>query len=235
LLKEEGDMKVEGSYKFNAPREEVWSAILDPEVLGRTLPGGQELERVAENQYKAKMKIKVGPVQGVFSGTVNLSDLKPPESYHLDVQGNGAPGFVKGEGNLRLEAHDGSTMMHYNGDAQVGGRLASVGQRLMDTSAQALIRQSLEALDVQIMARHAAPDGEAVELPPPPEAPSEIEFAAGVAKKMLEDTFPPEEREQQLRTGLIALAVISIVWIIGNWWTNRLADRIAKKIDERMG
>ena len=181
------------------------------------------------------MKIKVGPVQGVFSGTVNLSDLKPPESYHLDVQGNGAPGFVKGEGNLRLEAHDGSTMMHYNGDAQVGGRLASVGQRLMDTSAQALIRQSLEALDVQIMARHAAPDGEAVELPPPPEAPSEIEFAAGVAKKMLEDTFPPEEREQQLRMGLIALAVISIVWIIGNWWTNRLADRIAKKIDERMG
>ena len=70
-------MKVEGSYTFNAPREEVWSALLDPEVLGRVLPGGQELERVAENQYKAKMKIKVGPVQGVFSGSVNLSDLNP--------------------------------------------------------------------------------------------------------------------------------------------------------------
>ena len=228
-------MRVEGSYTFNAPREEVWSAILDPDVLGRTLPGGQELERVAENQYKAKMKIKVGPVQGIFSGTVNLSDLNPPESYHLDVQGNGAPGFVKGEGRLRLEAHDGTTMMHYEGDAQVGGRLASVGQRLMDTSAQALIRQSLEALDAQIMARQATPEGEEVELSPPPEPPSELEFAAGVAKKMLEDTFPAEEREQQIRTGLVALAVIAIVWIIGNWWTNRLADRIARKIEKRTG
>jgi carbon monoxide dehydrogenase subunit G len=228
-------VKVEGSYTFNAPREAVWDAILDPEVLGRTLPGGQELERVAENQYKAKMKIKVGPVQGVFSGTVNLSDLNPPESYHLDVQGNGAPGFVKGEGSLRLEAHDGSTMMHYEGDAQVGGRLASVGQRLMDTSAQALIRQSLEALEAQIMARQGAVEGEEVELPPPPEPPSEFEFAAGVAKKMLEDTFPPEKRDQQIRSGLVALAIIAIVWIIGNWWTNRLADRIARRIEDRTG
>lgn len=228
-------MKVEGSYTFNAPREEVWSALLDPEVLGRVLPGGQELERVAENQFKAKLKIKVGPVQGLFSGSVKLSDLNPPEGYHLDVQGNGAPGFVKGEGRLRLEAHDGSTLMHYEGDAQVGGRLASVGQRLMDTSAQALIRQSLEALDAQIMARQATPEGEEVELPPPPEPPSELEFAAGVAKKMLEDTFPPEEREQQIRTGLLALAIIAIVWIIGNWWTDRLADRIAKKIEDRTG
>jgi carbon monoxide dehydrogenase subunit G len=235
LLKEDHNVKVEGSYTFNAPRDEVWSALLDPEVLGRTLPGGQEMERVGENQYKAKMKIRVGPVQGVFSGTVNLSDLKPPESYHLDVQGNGAPGFVKGEGNLRLEAVDETTLMHYDGDAQVGGRLASVGQRLMDTSAQALIRQSLEALDAQIMARHEAPEGEAVELPPPPEPPSQLEFAAGVTQKMLEDMFPAEEREQQVRKGAFALAVIAFVWIIGNWWTNRLADRIANKIEKRTG
>ena len=127
-------MKVDGSYAFNAPRDFVWSTMLDPEVLARTLPGVQELELVGENQYKAQMKIKIGPVQGSFRGEVNLSDLREPEYCRIEVDGKGAPGFVKGEGELRLEANGDATTLIYNGDARVGGRLASVGQRLMESS-----------------------------------------------------------------------------------------------------
>ena len=124
-------MKIDGTYTFNASREEIWESMLDPEVLSRTLPGVQELDKIGENQYKAKMKIRIGPVQGLFMGTVNLSQLQPPVSCHLEVDGKGAQGFVKGEGDLELEEQGDTTLMKYSGDVQVGGRLASVGQRLM--------------------------------------------------------------------------------------------------------
>ncbi|MCI0395189.1 MAG: carbon monoxide dehydrogenase subunit G [Chloroflexi bacterium] len=223
-------MKIEGSYTFNAPREVVWSALLDPEVLANTLPGGQDLEQVAENKFKAAMKIRVGPVQGLFNGTVELSHLNPPEGYHLQVDGSGAPGFVKGTGDLRLEEQDGATVMHYSGDAQVGGRLASVGQRLMDTSAQALIRQSLEALEAQIAARQQAQKtGEPAELPA---APSQTQFALGVARKVLDERLSPEQRPELVRMGLIVLAGLLLLRALSNWWIDRIARRVAKILEK---
>lgn len=224
-------MKIEGSYTISAPRDTVWEALNDPVVLSKTIPGGQELEKTGENEYRAKMKIRVGPVQGVFDGNVHLTDLKPPESYHMLVDGRGAPGFVKGEGNLRLEAQGEKTVLHYSGEAQVGGRLASVGQRLMDTSAQALIRQSLETLDTQIQAGlHSNETGE-----PAPEiaAPTQIQFAAGVTRKIIEDALPEEKRPELLRAGLIALAVILVLKTLSDWWMDRLAGRVAAKLDKR--
>lgn len=221
-------MKVEGSYTFNAPRDFVWQSILDPEVLALALPGVQQLEKVADNEYKAVMKIRIGPVQGVFSGDVKLSDLNPPSACRLHVDGKGAPGFVKGDGELNLEAQGESTVLFYSGDAQVGGRLASVGQRLMESSTQALIRQSLESLDAQIMARAG---GE--ETPAAAEAPSQIEFAAGVTRKMLEDMVPPERQEALVRTALGIILTLFLLRIISNWWTNRLANRIIDILEER--
>lgn len=228
-------MKIEGAYTFGATREEVWAAILDVDVLSRTLPGGQDLEEIGENQYRAKMKMRVGPVQGVFSGTVKLSDIRPLEGYHIEVDGKGASGFVNGEGELRLEAQGDSTVLNYDGEAQVGGRLASVGQRLMESSAQALVRQSLEALDAQIAARHdGRHEGAGVEeLPPPAEAPSELEFAAGVTRKMLEDMFPADQRQELLRAGFIIIGTLFVLGAIANWWMNRLADRVADRIEKR--
>jgi hypothetical protein len=176
------------------------------------------------------MKIRVGPVQGVFTGNVELTDLKPPESYHMLVDGRGAPGFVKGEGNLRLEAQGEETVLHYEGDAQVGGRLASVGQRLMDTSAQALIRQSLETLDAQIQAGLRS-DGTG-EPAPEIAAPSQIQFAAGVTRKIIEDALPEEKRPEIMRAAVIALAVILVLKTLSDWWMNSLANRIAKKLEK---
>ena len=223
-------MKIEGSYTISAPRDVVWEALNDPDVLSKTIPGGQDLEKTGENQYKAKMKIRVGPVQGVFTGNVELTDLKPPESYHMLVDGRGAPGFVKGEGNLRLEAQGEETVLHYEGDAQVGGRLASVGQRLMDTSAQALVRQSLETLDAQIQAGLRS-DGTG-EPAPEIAAPSQIQFAAGVTRKIIEDALPEEKRPEIMRAAVIALAVILVLKTLSDWWMNSLANRIAKKLEK---
>jgi carbon monoxide dehydrogenase subunit G len=224
-------VKIEGNYTISAPRDVVWEALNNPEVLSKTIPGGQELEKVSENKYKAKMKIRVGPVQGVFNGNVELTDLKPPESYHIVVDGRGAPGFVKGEGNLRLEDQGDKTVLHYNGDAQVGGRLASVGQRLMDTSAQALIRQSLETLNAQIQA--GMQSDETGEPAPEIAAPTQLQFAAGVTRKMIEDALPEEKRPELLRAAVIALAVILILNTLSNWWIDKIASRVVKKLEKR--
>ena len=135
-------MKIKGSHTLAVPRGVVWEAILDPEVLSRTLPGCEDMAPVGDNQFRGKLKMKVGPVQGVFEGGVELLDLDPPNGYRLKMDGKGAPGFVNGNGSIRLEdTEDGGTLLHYEIDAQVGGRIAAVGQRLLDSSAKVLTRQ----------------------------------------------------------------------------------------------
>ena len=222
-------MKVDGSYSFNAPRELVWSTMLDPEVLARTLPGVKELELIGDNQYKAQMKIKIGPVQGSFRGDVKLSDLKELEYCRLEVDGKGAPGFVKGEGELRLKANGDTTELLYTGDARIGGRLASVGQRLMESSTQALIGQSLESLDAQIEAAMKGED--AAEAVPP--TPTELQFAAGVTKRMVTDMVPPEQAQNILIGVLITGTLFALTKVITDWWANRLANQIADILEER--
>ena len=143
-------MKLEGSYTFEAPREVVWDVLLDPVLLAQVLPGSEGLEPLGDDKYKATLKIQVGPVQGVFEGTVALADINKPDSYRMDINGKGAPGFVKGGGAVRLETQGTTTIMHYTGEAQVGGRIASVGQRLLESSGKALVNQSLEAINQRL-------------------------------------------------------------------------------------
>src|SRR5215813_4436523 len=126
-------MDIAGDYTFDAPQPLVWDALQDPNVLGAVMPGGKGFEQTGDNQYKGLLEVKVGPVQGMFQGEIRLSDIVPPEHYHIDVDGKGAPGFVKASGQMRLEARNGQTFMEYSGQAQVGGRIASVGQRLIDS------------------------------------------------------------------------------------------------------
>jgi carbon monoxide dehydrogenase subunit G len=224
-------MKVEGTYTFDAPRDEVWTAMLDPDVLANTLPGVQQLEKTGENVYKAAMKIRIGPVQGIYTGTVNLSDLNPPEYLQLHVDGRGAPGFVKGDGHIRLEVQGEQTIMLYGGDAQVGGRLASVGQRLMESSVQALIAQSLESLNAQIAARVKGQEsGEPVAPVAPP---SEFSFATGVAQKMLDDMLPAEQRQTVFKAALAALVTLVLLRAVSNWWIDRTAYRVADILESR--
>ena len=148
-------MQIKGSHTFSAPRQAVWEALLDPTVLSQALPGGEQLEKVSDNEYKAAMNVKVGPVQGKFDGKVELSNIMAPNSYTMKVSGQGTPGFLNGEGDVTLSDVEGGTLMSYVGDAQVGGRIAGVGQRLIESTAKSIIKQGLTALDGQIQARVA--------------------------------------------------------------------------------
>ncbi len=145
-------VKLAGSYEFDAPKDAVWEALQDPEVLSRVLPGCKQLDKIAENEYRGEISIRVGPVQGSFNGSVNLSNIDPPNGYQMDLAGQGRPGFIKGSGRLRLDG-DTPTTLHYDGDAQLSGRIASVGQRLVDSTARSLTRQGLQSLDKIIAAR----------------------------------------------------------------------------------
>lgn len=235
-------MKLEGTYTFDAPRDVVWQALLDPEVLAKVMPGCEKLDQVGNDAYEGMIKIRVGPVQGKFQGKVSLLDIKEPDSYSMIVDGKGASGFMKGEGQVQLEVQGDSTLMHYSGEAQVGGKIASVGQRLLDSSAKALTKQSLDGLNKQIQARlrveTTTDDGTTASAgtssvpahPPVPEieAPSEIEFALGVAKNMFEDLVPPERRPILIGAALGVLAFFLFL----NWWSTSLARKVANEIWE---
>jgi carbon monoxide dehydrogenase subunit G len=140
-------MQIAGEYTFDAPQELVWKALRDPDVLASIMPGGEGFAEVGDNQYAGNLNVKVGPVQGKFQGHILLSDIVEPDSYTITVDGKGPQGFVKASGRLRLTPQGEQTHMAYEGNAQVGGRVASVGQRLLDSSARSIIRQSLEGLN----------------------------------------------------------------------------------------
>ena len=184
-------MKLQGEYIFDGPREEVWEIVRDPEVLATALPGTQSLELVGENEYAGKMNVRIGPVAGVFAGKIVVSDEVPPESCTLEVEGKGAPGFGSGTGHVQLiELEDGQTLLKYEGDMQVGGKIASVGQRLIDTASKSMISQGLESLNNSLKARmQAEEEGVEAEYVPPTEA----EFAAAVAKDMAREMLPPAQ------------------------------------------
>jgi carbon monoxide dehydrogenase subunit G len=226
-------MNIEGTHTFAATRDTVWPMLLDPEVLASVMPGCEKLEQVGENQYKGILKIRVGPVQGKFDGIVTLTDIDAPESYRMDVKGKGAPGFVNGNGSLQLLAEDGTTVLRYKGTAQVGGRIASVGQRLLDTSARAIVRQSLEGLDKQVQARvkpAALADPDEASIASPVGSPSELEFTLGVLKNMVEDLVPEQTRRKLTDNALPILGLFLLLLIIDGWRMNRLARRVAKRM-----
>ncbi len=161
-------MKVQGSYTFEAPLETVWNALFDPEVLARTLPGCEKLEREG-NQFKGDINVKMGPVQGKFQGKVDITDIKERESYTMIVDGRGPAGFGKATALMRVQSAGTGTRLDYDSDVQVGGKIASVGQRLLDASSRAIVKQSLEGLNQQIMALSAVALAPGSHVPVSPE------------------------------------------------------------------
>ena len=140
-------MKVEGSHTIRAPREKVWRMLQDPDVLAKTTPGVKSMEREGEDRYRATLELGVGPVRGTFEGHVEITDKREPEAMTLAVEGQGGPGGVKAEGRLRLQEEGDSTVVHYEGEPQISGRLAAVGGRLVGGVAKKLAGQFFERLD----------------------------------------------------------------------------------------
>src|SRR6266446_4536354 len=126
-------MEMTGEFRIPAPRQRVWEALNDPEILKQSIPGCQTLERVSDTEFDGKVVASVGPVRATFGGKVRLSDLDPPQSYTINGEGSGGvAGFAKGGAKVNLAEDGGATVLHYEVRAQVGGKLAQVGSRLID-------------------------------------------------------------------------------------------------------
>lgn len=201
-------MKLEGEHVFKGPREDVWEMFYDPEILASAVPGMDKLDLIAENEYEGIMNVRVGPVAGKFQGKLALKDVVEPESLTLVVDGKGAPGYVKGVGGAKfIQNTDGTTTLTYDGDVNIGGALASVGQRMIDSVAKSMIRSAFETLDNALEARLVAKKtGEEVNFTPPTQA----EYASSVAKDMVGGfTKIPE-----VRMILYILPVLAVVLVL---------------------
>lgn len=140
-------MNLKGTHRLAFDRRTVWEALLDPEVLSRTLPGCESLERTADDTFAGRLKVAIGPVRGVFAGTLALTELDAPNGYVMKLDGRGPSGFMTGEGRVSLTEDGGGTVLAYDLEATVGGKLAAVGQRVLDSSAKAVAQQGLAGLE----------------------------------------------------------------------------------------
>jgi carbon monoxide dehydrogenase subunit G len=148
-------MKITGEYTFDGPREEVWKIVRDPDALIQALPGTKRLEQVSENEYQGELQVRIGPIAGSFGGKLTVSNERPPENVTLTVEGTGKIGFAKGSGDVVLIDQGGEkTLLKYDGELQIGGKVASVGQRLFDTVSRSMIKQGLDKLNEILQAKH---------------------------------------------------------------------------------
>ena len=145
-------MRVEGSYEIGAGIEAVWRWLNDPEVLAACIPGVQTLTQTAEHSYDAVLNVGIGAVRGTYVGKVEIRDASPPHSYTMHVQGNGPGAFITGEGHFKLsEVGPEATRIDVGGEAQIGGILARVGQRMLGGASKSLMNQFFDGLK-----KHAA-------------------------------------------------------------------------------
>ena len=139
-------MKIGGSYKLAVPQDAAYILLQDPVVLARCMPGCESLEKIGDGEYAMKMKMVVAAVSGRFEGKVRIADPEPPHKFRLIVEGSGKIGFMKGDGRLTLTPADTGTDVAYDGEVHVGGTIASVGQRLIDTTSKMLIKRFFDKL-----------------------------------------------------------------------------------------
>jgi carbon monoxide dehydrogenase subunit G len=139
-------LELKGSFDLAAPKQQVWDALNDPEVLKGCIPGCEEIDKTSDTSFSAKVTAKVGPVKAKFTGDVSLSDLDPPNAYKISGEGKGgAAGFAKGSANVSLKDNEsGGTTLEYAVTAQVGGKLAQIGSRLIDSTAKKMAREFFE-------------------------------------------------------------------------------------------
>ena len=149
-------MHVEVSHLLPHPIERVWEVLLDPDALRRALPGIERLEPAGRDRFAITMNLGVAAVRGRYTGTMEIVDQQRPSRYRLKAEGKGAPGWTKGQAELTLTSEDGGTLVIAKGDAQVGGTIAGVGQRMMEGVAKGMARDFFAAIE-RILGEGAPP------------------------------------------------------------------------------
>jgi uncharacterized protein len=139
-------MKISGSHSLAIAPDKAYALMQDPEVLARSMPGCESLEKIGPDEYRMKMKMALASLSGAFDGKVKIADQTAPESFRLIVEGSGKIGFMKGEGLLKFAPQGEGSEVTYEGDVQVGGTIAAIGQRLIDSTARMMIKKFFEKL-----------------------------------------------------------------------------------------
>jgi len=164
-------MDMTGEFRLPAPRETVWKALNDPAILKQSIPGCDELVKLSDTELTARVAAKVGPVSARFSGKVTLSDLDPPNGYTISGEGQGGvAGFAKGGAEVRLIDEAGETVLSYTVQAQIGGKLAQIGSRLIDATARKMAEDFFTRFAAAVSS--AAPAAESVATAAPSEKPA---------------------------------------------------------------
>ncbi|MEX0692884.1 MAG: carbon monoxide dehydrogenase subunit G [Rhodospirillales bacterium] len=168
-------MKLSDEKRIEAPRDEVWRGLNDIDILQKSIPGCESLERVSDTEFNAEVSAKVGPVKAKFKGNVHLSELNPPESYRISGEGKGgAAGFAKGGARIKLSEDGDATILSYEVDADVGGKLAQIGGRLLEGTSKKLAGEFFNNFEAALKAGSSADTADAV----PSSAPAEEAAAA---------------------------------------------------------
>ena len=146
-------MDLKGEQQLSGTPEQIYNLLQDPDTLASIMPGCDELILVGEDAYEGTIKAKIGPVSSQYKANFKISDKNPPNGYSLHIDGQGPGGFVRGETRIDLEANDDGTLLKYSGNATVGGKIASIGQRLVESGAKIIIRQGFKALKKEVESR----------------------------------------------------------------------------------
>jgi len=154
-------LAIQGEYKIAAPRGHVWAALNDPEVLQSCIPGCEELTKLSDTQIEAKITAQLGPIRSKFATSIVLSELNPPEGYTMSGEGKGVAGFGRGSARVALSESGGGTLLRYDAQLSVGGKLAQVGSRLVETATRSYADQFFERFAARLNAAQA-PEADAV-------------------------------------------------------------------------
>jgi carbon monoxide dehydrogenase subunit G len=202
-------MEMTGEFRIPAPRERVWQGLNDPEILKQAIPGCQTIEKVSDTEFTAKVVAKVGPVKATFGGKVNLSDLDPPKGYTISGEGSGGvAGFAKGSAKVNLDDDGGTaTVLHYEVQAHVGGKLAQIGSRLIDATSRKMAEDFFGRF-VAVMSPPAEGDGAAG-------LPEAGGTAPQVARVALADTAAEPGFQPTTAAAAVSPRLPPAVWVTG--------------------
>lgn len=216
-------MRMTGEQRIAAPRARVWEALNDPEVLRQSIPGCQSLEKEDDEHFRATVEVKIGPIGARFNGAVTLSDIDPPNGYTISGEGQGGTvGFAKGGAKVRLSEDGGGTLLTYEVDADVGGRLAQLGGPIIDATAKRLAGQFFNRFGEVVggAVPAAAVDGQAVPVPAatlvaPRPAGLSFPWVLAMVLAILVGFVVGQASDIWVRIGLLVLVIAAVAFELG--------------------
>lgn len=209
-------MDINGEQRIPAPQATVWDALNDPEALKACIPGCETVDKVSDTQFTARVTMAIGPVKAKFTGDVTLSDIDAPNGYTITGKGSGgAAGFGKGSAKVSLSPDGDGTILRYTANASVGGKLAQIGQRLVDSAARKMADDFFTNFTAYLTAKGAATAAPAVasaaqsDIAAP--APAEAAAAAASTSTVSNDNKKPGVL---VWVGVIAIAAVALIWYL---------------------